>query len=82
MCVDIQLHFGRRERGTLASCSEHFAAATDSKGDIFSFFKGDELTKNYQDDPNSADGRMYAKRGNFCNLFVFLFIQTDQNDLC
>ena len=30
---------------------------------MYIFLKGDELTKIHQYDPNSADGRMYAKKG-------------------
>ena len=64
--VDIMLYFGRRGRENLSTLNiTDFAATTDSNGDMYIFMKGDELTKNHQFDPNSADGRMYAKKGNF-----------------
>ena len=67
--VDIMLYFGRRGRENLATLNiSDFATTRDSKGEINVLLKGDELTKNHQDNPNSADGRMYAKEGIFCSL--------------
>lgn len=41
------------------------AVTTDSEGKVYLYLTKDEQTKNHQDDPNSAEGRMYAMAGKF-----------------
>lgn len=62
--VDILLYFGRRGRENLSELRiNDFAATTDADGNVFLYLTKDEQTKNHQLDPNSAQGRMYAKSG-------------------
>jgi hypothetical protein len=42
-----------------------FALTTDANGLRYICFKKDELTKNHQEETNTADGRMYEIKGNF-----------------
>ena len=67
--VDVMLYFGRRRREknihALKICD--FAATTDSDGEVYIYLTKDEQTKNHQDDPNSAQGRMYTRKGNIEN---------------
>ena len=64
--VDIMMYFGRRGRENLHLLKiSDFAATTDSTGHLFIFMPNDELTKNHQDNPNKAEGRMYARKGEF-----------------
>ena len=62
--VDIMLYFGRRGRENLHELTVNdFAATTDSDGKVYLYLTKDEQTKNHQMDPNTADGRMYARSG-------------------
>ena len=66
--VDVMLYFGRRGRENihdLKICD--FAATTDSDGQVYIYLTKVEQTKNHQDDPNSAQGRMYKRKGNIEN---------------
>ena len=64
--VDIMMYFGRRGRENLHLLKiSDFAATTDSTGHLFIFMPNDELTKNHQDNPNTAEGRMYSRKGEF-----------------
>ena len=67
--VDVMLYFGRRRREknihALKICN--FAATTDSDGEVYIYLTKDEQTKNHEDDPNSAQGRMYTRKGNIEN---------------
>ena len=44
-----------------------FAAATDADGEVYIYLTKDKQTKNHQHDPNSAQGRMYTRKGNIEN---------------
>ena len=62
--VDIMMYFGRRGRENLHQLKiSDFAATTDSTGHLYIFMPNDELTKNHQDDPNTAEGHMYSRKG-------------------
>ena len=50
-----------------------FAATTDSTGHLYIFMPNDELTKNHQDNPNAAEGRMHAIKGEYV-LFELQFL--------
>jgi hypothetical protein len=66
--VDVMLYYGRPGRQNvhdLKICD--FAATTDSDGEVYIYLTKDEQTKNHQDDPNSAQGRMYIRKGNIEN---------------
>jgi hypothetical protein len=41
------------------------ALTTDADGLRYIYLKKDELTKNDQEETNTADGRMYEIKGNF-----------------
>jgi hypothetical protein len=59
--VDIMLYFGRRGRENLHELkASHFAASTDDKGCAYIYSTYEELTKNHQNNSNTADGRMYS----------------------
>ncbi|KAK3093105.1 hypothetical protein FSP39_011083 [Pinctada imbricata] len=58
--VDIVLYFGRRGRENIHLLKlSDFSAKRDGEGNLYIYMDKDELTKNHQDDPNSAEGRMY-----------------------
>ena len=60
------MYFGRRGRENLHLLKiSEIAATTDSAGHLFIFMPHDELTKNHQDNPNTAEGRMYSRKGEF-----------------
>ena len=62
--VDVLLYFGRRGRENLYELkSTHLSATTDAEGLVYVYIKNDELTKNHQEDTNTADGRMYSLPG-------------------
>lgn len=64
--VDTMLYFGRRGRENIHELKiSDFAATTDSEGQLYVYITRDEQTKNHQNDPNSAQGRMYARKGKF-----------------
>lgn len=64
--VDLMLYFGRRGRENIHELKiDDFAVTSDGDGRLYIYKVRDEVTKNHQDDPNSADGRMYAKPGKF-----------------
>lgn len=59
--VDIMIYFWRRGiRHLREPRMDHFAARTDPDGRLYVYIKSDELTKNQQEDNNTADGRMYS----------------------
>ena len=61
--VDIMLYFGRRGQDQIHELKvTNFAATT---GKVYLYLTKDEQTKNHQDDPNSVEGRMYARTGKF-----------------
>jgi hypothetical protein len=53
-----------------------FAAATDADGEVYIYLTKDEQTKNHQDDPNSAQGRMYTRKGNIENEIIVHFLRS------
>jgi hypothetical protein len=64
--VDILLYFGRRGRENLRELKvSDFACTQDSDGKLYVRLLKDELTKNHQDDTNTADGRMYQNLGRY-----------------
>ena len=64
--VDIMMYFRRRGRENLHLLKiSDFAATTDSTGHLFICMAHDELTKNHQDNPNTAEGRMNSRKGDF-----------------
>ena len=64
--VDLMLYFGRRGRENMHDLKiSDFAATSDSKGQIYIYMTCDELTKNHQEDENTASGRMYSRDGKF-----------------
>ena len=68
--VDIMMYFGRRGRENIHELMiNDFAAATDSDRKVYVYLTKDELTKNHQEDSNSAQGRMYARGG----MYKFIF---------
>ena len=57
--ADLMLYFGRRGRENIHDLKiTDFAATTDVDGRVYVYIKWDELTKNHQEDENTADGRM------------------------
>lgn len=64
--MDIMLYFGLRERENLRELKiTDFAQTTDVDGLCYIYLMKDELTKNHQEETNTADGRMYEIKGNF-----------------
>jgi hypothetical protein len=64
--MDIMLYFGCRERENLRELKiTDLALTTDADGLRYIYLKKDELTKNDQEETNTADGRMYEIKGNF-----------------
>lgn len=62
--VDLMLYFGRRGRENIHELKQSdFAATSDSQGKVYIYMTKDELTKNHQEDENTASGRMYARDG-------------------
>ena len=60
------LYFGRKGRDNLHELKvSHYAASTDDKGCVYIYSTYDELTKNHQNDSNTADGRTYSLPGMF-----------------
>jgi predicted nucleotide-binding protein len=58
--MDIMLYFGRRGRENLRELKiTDLALTTDADGLRYIYLKKDELTKNHQEEINTADGRMY-----------------------
>ena len=63
--VDLMIYFGRRGRENMRDLKvEDFAATRDGDGNMYICMVKDELTKNHQNDRNTAEGRMYARPGN------------------
>ena len=61
---DIMLYFCRRGRENLREMKRSdFVCTTDSDGLRYIYICKDELTKNHQDDPNTASDRMYEIKG-------------------
>ena len=61
---DIMLYVGRRDHENLREMKwSDFVCATDSDGLRYVYICKDELTKNHQDDPNTASDRMYEIKG-------------------
>ena len=55
------LYFGRRARENIHELkASHFAASSDDKGCAYIYSTYEELTKNHQNNSNTADGRMYC----------------------
>ena len=70
--VDIMLYFGRRGRENIHELKiSDFAATTDSDVHLFIYMTRAEQTKNHQDDPDTAQGIMYAKKGTYVFFFFF-----------
>ena len=64
--VDTMLYFWRRGRENIHELIiSDFAATTDSEGQLYVYIARDEQTTNHQNDPNSAQGRMYARKCKF-----------------
>ena len=64
--MDIMLYFGRRGRKNLRELKiTDFALTTDADGLRYIYLKKDELTKNHQEETNTADSRMYEVKGHF-----------------
>jgi hypothetical protein len=64
------LYFGRRGRENLWEMKRSdFACTTDSDGLRYIYICKDELTKNHQDDPNTASGIMHQAS---CIVKVFI----------
>jgi hypothetical protein len=64
--MDIMLYFGCRERENLRELKiTDLALTTDADGLRYIYLKKDELTKNDQEETNTADGRMYEIKCNF-----------------
>ena len=62
--MNVMMYFSGRERGNLHQLKiSDFAATTDSTGHLYIFMPNDELTKNHQDDPNTAEWHMYSRKG-------------------
>ena len=60
------LYFGRRSRENIHDLKiTDFTATTDFDGRVYVDMKPDELTKNHQEDENTADGRMYSRGGKY-----------------
>ncbi|XP_045176600.2 uncharacterized protein LOC123537103 [Mercenaria mercenaria] len=78
------LYFGRRGRENIHELTVgDFAATTDSDGRVFIYLTKDEQTKNHQNDPNSADGRMYAKSDDpLCPVKSFMKYKRHLNPKC
>jgi hypothetical protein len=61
---DIMLYVGRRGHENLLEMKRSaFASTTDSDGLRYKYICKDELTKNHQDDPNTASYRVYEIKG-------------------
>ncbi|CAG2216012.1 unnamed protein product [Mytilus edulis] len=70
--VDLMLYFGRRGRENIHELKiTDFAATTDADGRVYIYMSSDELTKNHQQDENTADGRMYASDDDLCPVRSF-----------
>ncbi|VDI58606.1 Hypothetical predicted protein [Mytilus galloprovincialis] len=66
------LYFGRRGRENIHELKiTDFAATTDADGRVYIYMSSDELTKNHQQDENTADGRMYASDDDLCPVRSF-----------
>ena len=64
--MDIMLYFGRRGRENLRELKiTDLALTTDADGLRYIYLKKDELTKNHQEETNTADSRMYEVKGHF-----------------
>ena len=62
--LGLMLYFGRRGRENIHDLKiTDFAATIDVDGRVYVYMKLDELTKNHQEDENTADGRMYYRGG-------------------
>lgn len=62
--VEVMLYFGRRGRENIRDLKvSDFDIDEDSDGNRFVHIIRDELTKNHQNDKNTADGRMYEIKG-------------------
>ena len=60
-----------------------FAATTDSDGEVYIYLTKDEQTKNHQDDPNSAQGRMYTRKDDpLCPVKSFMMYKRHLNPKC
>ena len=82
--VDIMIYFGRRGRENMRDLKiEDFAATRDGDGNTYIYMVKDELTKNHQNDRNTAEGRMYARPDDpLCPVKTFMRYKMRRNPLC
>ncbi|XP_062599882.1 uncharacterized protein LOC134261458 [Saccostrea cucullata] len=82
--VDIVLYFGRRGRENLHQLKiSDFSARHDAEGHLYIYLDKDELTKNHQENANTAEGRMYAMPDDpLCPVKSFIKYKRHLNPKC
>ncbi|KAK3088293.1 hypothetical protein FSP39_017185 [Pinctada imbricata] len=82
---DVMIYFGRRGRENLRDLKiTDFACKRDGEGKMFIYLVKDEVTKNHQNDPNTASGRMYELQDgdDLCPVRTFVRYKRKLNPKC